>query len=83
MLEMLNDILVLLLLQIISHRDKPEVTPTKEQKFPFISFCPHICCGAVVLYLLELERTFAKIEVSQSRRRSLLGLSHLSQKTLC
>ena len=71
------------LLQIISHRDKPEVTPTKEQKFPFISFCPHNLlryCG--VLYLLELERTFAKIEVSQSRRRPLLGLSHLSQKTL-
>ena len=42
------------LLQIISHRDKPEVTPTKAQKFPFNSFCPQ---SAAVLYLLSTIHT--------------------------
>ena len=39
------------LLQIISHRDKPEVTPTKAQKFPFNSFCPHNLLRYCIYYL--------------------------------
>ena len=41
------------LLQIISHRDKPEVTPTKAQKFPFNSFCPHYLLRYCIYYLLS------------------------------
>ena len=41
------------LLQIISHRDKPEVTPTKAQKFPFNSFCPHNLLRCCIYYLLS------------------------------